>query len=168
MVSENYRMKLKKNGSIMFLRVVIFLMGLGVIALCMFLFPWLANVGSIRPEFASLRYVLIGAYASVIPFFIALYQGLKLLSSIDKNTAFSESSVKALKNIQNSAIAISIVYTMEFPFLFSLADADDAPGLVVIGLVIVFASLVIAVFATVLRKLFQNALEIKSENELTV
>lgn len=161
-------MNLKKRGSTLFLRVVIFLMGLGVIALCIFLFPWLANVGSIRPEFASLRYVLIGAYMAAIPFFIALFQALRLLGFIDKNTAFSESSVNALKIIKYCALAIGILYTAEFPFLFSLAEADDAPGLALIGLVIVFASLVIAVFAAVLQKLFQNALDIQSENELTV
>ena len=54
------------------------------------------------------------------------------------------------------------------PYVFYLADMDDAPGLVAIGLVIVFASFVIGAFAAVLQKLIQNAVEIKSENDLTV
>lgn len=37
-----------------------------------------------------------------------------------------------------------------------------------VGLVIPFASLVIAVFAAVLEKLLQNALDIQSENDLTI
>jgi len=36
------------------------------------------------------------------------------------------------------------------------------------GLVIIFASVVIAAFAALLQKLLQNAIEIKSENDLTV
>ncbi|MER2256900.1 MAG: DUF2975 domain-containing protein, partial [Priestia megaterium] len=36
------------------------------------------------------------------------------------------------------------------------------------GLVVPFASLVIAVFAAVLQKLLQEAIHIKSENDLTV
>jgi hypothetical protein len=45
-----------------------------------------------------------------------------------------------------------------------VADKDDAPGLVFVP----FASLVIAVFAAVLRRLLQEAINIKTENDLTV
>jgi capsular polysaccharide biosynthesis protein len=45
---------------------------------------------------------------------------------------------------------------------------DDAPGAIVIGLVIIFASIVIAVFAAVLEKLLRTAIDIKSENDLTI
>ncbi|MED4598856.1 DUF2975 domain-containing protein, partial [Bacillus subtilis] len=41
-------------------------------------------------------------------------------------------------------------------------------GIIVIGLVIIFASMVIAVFAAVLQKLLKEAIDIKSENDLTV
>ena len=54
------------------------------------------------------------------------------------------------------------------PFVIYVADKDDAPGAVGIGLVIIFASLIIAVFAAVLQRLLQNAIDIKSENDLTV
>ena len=49
-----------------------------------------------------------------------------------------------------------------------MAEIDDAPGIIVIGLVIIFASMVIAVFAAVLQRLLQEAIDIKSENDLTV
>lgn len=42
------------------------------------------------------------------------------------------------------------------------------PGIAIIGFIIIFASVVIAVFAGVLQKLLRNALDIKSENDLTV
>jgi hypothetical protein len=54
------------------------------------------------------------------------------------------------------------------PYIFYVADRDDAPGVSVIGFIIIFASFVIAVFAAVLERLLQNAIEIKSENDLTV
>jgi hypothetical protein len=54
------------------------------------------------------------------------------------------------------------------PFIINAADTDDAPGVVAIGLVIIFASAIVAVFAAVLQKLVQNAVNIKSENDLTV
>ena len=107
-------------------------------------------------------------YVAAIPFFIALYQALGLLSFIDKDNAFSESSVRALRNVKFCAVTISIVYMIIIPFFYFIGEKDDAPGVIVIGLVFVFASLVIAVFMAVLQKLLKNAIGIKSENDLTV
>jgi len=112
--------------------------------------------------------ILLGMYVPAIPFFIALYQAWKLLSYIDKNKAFSDLSVKALKNIKYCAITISALYAAGIPYIFYVADKDDAPGVAAMGLVIIFASVVIAAFAALLQKLLQNAIEIKSENDLTV
>jgi Protein of unknown function (DUF2975) len=65
-------------------------------------------------------------------------------------------------------LTISGLYMVILPFVFMVADLDDAPGLVIIGMVPVFASLVIAVFAAVLQRLLKEAIDIKSENDLTV
>jgi hypothetical protein len=73
-----------------------------------------------------------------------------------------------LRYIKNCAVMISVMFAAGMPYIFMVADQDDAPGVVLIGLVIVFASFVIATFATLLQKLFRNAIDIKSENDLTV
>jgi len=144
----------------LFLKVAVFLIGIPVLALCILGLPSIADY---------LHYpVLIGMYAAAIPFFFALYQALKLLSYIDKNKAFSELSVKALKDIKYCAVTISVLYAGLIPLLIPIADADDAPGAVGIPIIIVFASSVIAVFAAVLQKLLKEAIDIKSENDLTV
>jgi len=144
----------------LFLKIVVFLIGLPVLALCIFGLPSLVNY---------LHYpVLIGMYAAAVPYFFALYQTLKLLSYIDQNKAFSDLSVGVLKNIKYCAITISILYAGLTPLLIPIADQDDAPGVVALGLVITFAAMVIAVFAAVLQKLLKNAIDIKSENDLTV
>lgn len=159
-----------KRGSTLFLKFVVVLMGLPVLALCIFLLPGLSGyVAEIAPEFSYMKYLfLIGMYAAALVFFFALYQTLKLLTYIDKNKAFSELSVSALRNIKRCAITISILYLAELPIIYLIADADDAPGVMLIGLVITFASMVIAVFAAVLQKLLKHAIDIKSENDLTV
>jgi hypothetical protein len=97
-----------------------------------------------------------------------LYQSFNLLSYIDKNKAFSELSVRALKKIKKCAITISGLYVVALPFVFILAEVDDAPGLGLIGMVMIFAPMVIAVFAAVLQRLLQEAIDIKSENDLIV
>ncbi len=54
------------------------------------------------------------------------------------------------------------------PLVFLVARKDDAPGLVIVGMILIFASIVIAVFAAVLKRLLQEAIDIKSENDLMV
>jgi uncharacterized RDD family membrane protein YckC len=157
-----------KRGSTLFLRMAVFLIGTPVLAFCIFGLSWLAK-NPVNPDFAHILYpIVIGMYVSVIPFFVALYQAFKLLSYIDKNQAFSELSVKALKNIKICAMTISGLYVVILPFVYLVADLDDAPGLIIIGMVPIFASLVIAVFAAVLQRLLQEAIYIKSENDLIV
>ncbi|MCT1902942.1 DUF2975 domain-containing protein [Oceanobacillus sojae] len=157
-----------KRGTTVFLKITVLLIGATVLALCIFLLPWLANYSvKMFPEYAYLQYpVLIGLYVTAIPFFIALYQALRLLSCIDNNNAFSELSVKALQNIKYDAIVISALYIIGAVSLLLLNALH--PGIALIGLTIILASAVIAVFAEVLQRLLRNALDMKSENDLTV
>lgn len=157
-----------KQVSTLFLKIAVMLIGMPILALCIFSLPWLAN-NPVNPDYAHILYpVLIIMYVSVLPFFIALYQAFRLLIYIDKSKAFSELSVRALKNIKYCAITISVLYAVGMPFFYFIAEIDDAPGIILIGLVVIFASMVIAVFAAVLQKLLKEAIDIKSENDLTV
>ena len=157
-----------KQGSTLFLKIAVFFIGAPVLALGIFGVTDLIN-NPVHPDDAHILYpIVIGMYVSVIPFFVALYQAFKLLSYIDKSQAFSGMSVAALKKIKFCALIISGLYAVILPFVFLVADLEDAPGLVIIGMVPVFASMVIAVFAAVLQRLLQEAITIKSENDLTV
>jgi hypothetical protein len=150
----------------LFLKVVVFLIGIPILALCLFGLPLIVKKAA--DAYWMIKPVLIGMYVTAIPFFAALYQALKLLSYIDQNIAFSELSVQALKIIKYCASSISVLYAAVMPFVYLLAETDDAPGAIAIGLVIIFASIVLAVFAAVLEKLLRAAIDIKSENDLTI
>lgn len=152
----------------LFLKVVVLLMGILILALCLFGLPSIANEAAEQYPAYWVYPVIIGMYVAAIPFYVALYQALKLLSFIDRNIAFSELSVKALKTIKYCAISISLLYAMDMPFFYLVGEKDDAPGLILLGLVITFAPIVIAVFAAVLEKLLKAAIDIKSENDLTI
>ena len=131
-----------KQASTLFLKSVIYLIGLAVLALCVIIVgvSISGNAGMFLP-------VMLVMLIAAIPFFYGLYQGLQLLNYIDKNIAFSEMSVKALKNIKQCAFTISVLYAAGMPFIIYVADKDDAPGAVVIGLVFIFAPLITSVFA---------------------
>ncbi|CAG9622053.1 DUF2975 domain-containing protein [Sutcliffiella rhizosphaerae] len=159
-----------KHGSTLFLKLTLLFMGIPVLALCVFLVPKIANFAAeLFPQNAYIKYlILIDLYATAIPFYFALYQTFKLLQYIDTNKAFSTFSIKALKNIKVCAIIFSSLYVVGMPLFYLIAEVDDAPGIIVIGLVLIFAGMVIAFFAAVLQKLLQEAIDIKSENDLTV
>jgi hypothetical protein len=78
-----------KRSSTLFLKFVIVLMGIAALVVCVFILPGV--IGEVSAE--GYDPILLGMYVTAIPFFIVLYQGLKLLNYIDKNTAFSELSV---------------------------------------------------------------------------
>lgn len=153
-----------KQGSTVFLRSVVIFIGLVVLATCIFALP--PAISSDRTGYYGP--ILLGLYVPALPFFAALYQALKLLDYIDKNKAFSTASISALRYIKYCALTISGLFTAGIPYVFYAADRDDAPGVAAIGFVIIGASFVIATFAAVLQKLVQNAVDIKSENDLTV
>ncbi|MFD2114796.1 DUF2975 domain-containing protein [Paenibacillus yanchengensis] len=159
-----------KRGTTLFLKVAVILIGIPVLALCIFAVPEIVKFSDeLYPDMPYLKYLIATVlYASVVPFYVALYQAFQLLTYIDRNEAFSSLSVRALKYIKYCAIIISGLYLIGMPLFYLLAEKDDAPGIIVIGLVIMFASVVIAVFAAVLQKLLQEAIAIKSENDLTV
>ncbi|MDF0727120.1 DUF2975 domain-containing protein [Cytobacillus sp. S13-E01] len=162
-----------KQRSTLFLKIAVFLIGTPVLALCIFLLPQIANEAIEEAVSGSkLAYVVFGIlivmYVSAIPFYFALYQSFNLLSYIDKNQAFSQISVRALKKIKNCAITISGLYVVALPLVYIIAEWDDAPGLILIGMVMIGAPMVIAVFAAVLQRLLQEAIDIKSEIDLIV
>ncbi|NMH73947.1 DUF2975 domain-containing protein [Bacillus sp. RO2] len=157
-----------KHGSTLFLKIAVFLIGTPVFILSIIGLVSLVKDPA-NPEYAYIIYPIVtGMFLTTIPFYFALYQALKLLGYIDNNEAFSQFSVEALKKIKFCAITISCVYVVIMPFIFLLADKDDAPGAIIMGAVPIFASIVIAVFAAVLQRLLQVAIDIKSENDLTV
>lgn len=159
-----------KQVSTLFLKIAVILIGVPILALCIFLVPEIGNFAAeLYPNDAYLKYlIMLDFYAAAFPFYFSLYQAFKLLNYIDKNEAFSELSVNALKKIKNCAISISAIFVLGLPLFYLLAERDDAPGIILIGLVLIFASMVIAVFAAVLQKLLKEAIDIKSENDLIV
>lgn len=159
-----------KRVPTVFLRAVIILMGLIVLALCIFALPHLWIVGPAEfPLVGPATFlIMVGMYSTAVPFYIALWQTLLLLHYIDRNTAFSDASVQTLKVIKYCASVIAVFYVGGVPLLFPVADADDAPGLLILGMIVACVPVAVAVFAAVFQKLIQNALDIKLENDLTV
>lgn len=160
---KNINLPLKK-GSTLFLKLVIIFMGLAVFGITGIALPYEMITNGIHNDL--LFFVLL--YLTCVPFYFALYQGMKLLGYIDKDTAFSMNSVKALDKIKYCAMVMTVLYVACLPWIFRAADEEDAPGMILMWMAVCGAPLVIAVFASLLQILLENVLDIKSENDLTV
>ena len=75
--------------------------------------------------------------------------------------------MKALRTIKYCAIAIIGFVAVSIIFII-FADKDDRPAGVFMRILITFVSIVIATSAAVFERILQNAVDIKSENDLTV
>ncbi len=162
-----------KKGSTVFLQVVI--VALGIVALAIMIrFP-LTEGRAVNLDLFSIYsdpFILYG-YVASIPFFVALYQAFKLLGYIGQNKVFSLNSVKALRTIKYCATALSILIVMAAIYIrlsFSVKSVtdDDPAGFIAVAIVTTFISIVVATAAAVFEKTLQSAVDIKSENDLTV
>ena len=157
-----------KRSSTLFLQIVIVLIGLGALALLL----WEPHVEG-RNAHATLFEIyfkdplLAYAYVGSIAFFVALYQAFKVLGYIRQNKAFSQATVKALRNIKFGALAI-IGFVAVGELFIVLGNSDDRAGGVFIGILITFGSVVVVTAAAMFERILQNAVDIKSANDLTV
>src|SRR3989344_2227731 len=165
-----------KRSSTVFLQIVIVFIGIGVFALMLWE-PHLegrnahATLFEIYFKDPFLAYVYIGS----IPFFVALWEAIKLLGYVRQNKTFSQAAVNALRAIKYcafitaGAIVAADAFLMIHARLYPELGATDGPeGAVMLGIVATFASIIIATAAAVSQRVLQNAVDIKSENDLTV
>jgi hypothetical protein len=159
-----------KRSSTIFLQVVIVLIGIGALTLLLWE-PWIEGVNAHATSLSEIYFddpFLALVYVGSIPFFVALYQAIKLLGYAGQNKIFSQEAVKTLRTIKYCAIVIIGFVVVEEIFIRFNHGSDDPAGGVFIGLVITFGSVVVATVAAVFERVLQNAVDIKSENDLTV
>src|SRR5829696_5871372 len=93
-----------KRGSTLFLKLIILLIAI-VVLTWMIVFPQTEGRAT-NLDLISIYAdpLIIYGYLASIPFFVALYQAFKLLGYVDVNNIFSQSAVKAVRNIIYCAI----------------------------------------------------------------
>lgn len=157
-----------KRGSTLFLKVVLFLIGIGVLAGLVWFPQTEGRAKDLSLVSIYLDPVIAYMYLASTPFFVALYQAFKLLGYIERNKVFSQSSVIALRNIKYCVLSlIGFILISEALLLFSGQD-DDKAGPMALGIYVTFASVVVATAVAIGERLLQNAVDMKSENDLTV
>ncbi|MCK9360836.1 DUF2975 domain-containing protein [Patescibacteria group bacterium] len=160
-----------KKSSTLFLQVVIALIGVGVLALMLWE-PHLEgrNVDATLLEIYFTDPFLAYAYLGSIPFFVALYQAIKVLGYVGENKVFSQAAVNAMRTIKYCALvtAGAIIGADAYLMIAARSNGEDAAGAIMLGIIATFSSIVIATAAAVFERILQNAVDLKSENDLTV
>jgi len=157
-----------KLGATLFLRAVLVLIGIGALAFLL----WEPHVEG-RNAHATLFEIyfndpfLAYVYVGSIPFFVGLYHAFKVLAYAGRNKEFSPPAVRSVRTIKYCAIAV-IGFVAGAEVIISLNDSDDRAGGVFMGVLIGFGSIVVATAMAVLERGLQNAVDMKSENDLTV
>ncbi len=76
--------------------------------------------------------------------------------------------MNALRDIKYCAITIIGFVAVEEIFILLNHGSDDPAGGVFMGLLITFGSGTVAIVAKMFERILQNAVDMKSENDLTV
>jgi apolipoprotein N-acyltransferase len=159
-----------KRSSTTFLKLVLLLISLPILAGLLY-FPQVEG----RNALAENRFLiyfndpfLAYVYLGSVPFFVGIFYAIKMLGLIEQNKAFTHQAVKTLRNMKYSALALMGFILLAMPWIFMFAQDDDSPGVVLIGLAAAFIAGVLATACAIFQKLFQNAVDIKEENDLTV
>lgn len=160
--------KRMKRGSTLFLKTVIILIGIAVLAALIWFPQTEGRAKDLDLISIYLDPFIAYIYASSIPFFAALFQAIKLLGFIEKNNVFSHRAVQAVRNIKFCAVTIVCLLVVAMGWVRLTSGNDDPAGAIAVGTGLTFASIVIATTAAVLQKVLQTAVDIKSENDLTV
>ncbi|MGM0112093.1 DUF2975 domain-containing protein [Enterococcus sp. DIV0187] len=114
----------------------------------------------------SLLYYVV--FGSVVLGFRVLFLLNRILNFIKGAEAFSAKTLKVVSQIKKLILLVSIVFVGILPFFYRVADRQDAPGVMVIGLAFVSIPFTAFIFTQIVEELFKSATELKSDSELTI
>jgi fatty acid desaturase len=158
-----------KRTSVVFLQVVLVL--IGVVALILLAWFPLVEGRATNLDLLSIYLdpLILYMYAVATVFFVALYKSFRLLSYVAQNRIFSTESLNALRNIKYCAIIVGISILLAGLYIRVAHHKDDDPaGFLAICMMGTFVSAVIATAMAIVEKILQNAVDMKSENDLTI
>jgi hypothetical protein len=155
-------------GEVSFLKIVILLIGIGTLAGLVWFPQTEGRAANLDLISIYADPFIIYIYIGSIPFFVGLYQAIKLLNLIDAGSAFSQGAVNTLRNMKFASLSLIGFIVLALLYIRFAAHGDDPAGPTMLGTLVSFAVATVGTAAAVFEKLLQNAVDIKSENDLTV
>lgn len=110
----------------------------------------------------------IGAAAAVLSYWTAAVIAWRLLDCITQNQAFSQRAVTLIIRLKWAVGTMALGLFACLPEWYRMADQEDGPGLMVIGLGFFAIPAIVWLFLAILQQLWTTALAYKTENDMTV
>jgi len=157
-----------KQGSTLFLKIITVLIAIGALV---------GLVGFPRAEGRAAGLDTIGIYSdpfvvyiyiASIPFFVALFQAIRVLGFVETNSVFSQPAIRAVRTIKCCAVITTCFLVVAMGWVRFASGGDDPAGAIVVGMCVTLAVIAIANATAVFQKLLQNAVDIKSAHEFTL
>lgn len=130
--------------------------------MCVFVLPRIAQeTVLIHPEVTYLKYpILLGMYATVLPFFYAIYETLIMIKIIECQSIISSRIVQGLNRIKYCAFVIILLYVIG---IFTLDYANALPPIIaVMGSGILLVTIMVAAGSAFIKNIL-----IKNQSKLS-
>lgn len=114
----------------------------------------------------TLIYVVL-IFSGVLYLFI-LFKVTQVIHQYEKHEIFSLYTQKLFIYSAFSAFIISIIYALLLPIFYIVADLDDAPGFVLIGLFFVVLAFALALLFYVISNIIKQASDLEEESKWVI
>lgn len=120
----------------------------------------LLTEGNADPQYAPVLYPIVAIlYIWLIPLCFCLVRGIRLLNLTEKGKFLSAAAEASLSKLLRPLLICTALFICMLPFVYQLAQLDDAPGLVIIGSVpagtFAFLSAIIYTLREIVREVVQ-------------
>ncbi len=110
----------------------------------------------------------LGLYSAGIIGILVVAWVYRILRLIDQDDPFSQQALKLVMGIKNMMLGIFLALSITLPMFYHIADVEDAPGVVLIGVGLAAIPLAGVTFVATVEKLLERVIHMKLENNLTV
>ena len=126
--------------------------------------PWLTMeiLGIALPEAILFYGFIFGVYILTGFYIHGLFMAYKIVLNGEKGEFYSDKTIALLRKVMKDALAMAIIAMILAGPLFVIAQLDDAPGLILVGMLTGYGALLV----TALARLLMNEIKRKTNKEV--
>ena len=160
------------NKSIKTLKVIVILLAVGVFLFeGLLIYPLALKYAHKVPSFEGIRIAsLVFLYITSIPFYMAIFQALRICNNIIESKPFAKSNIYYFNFARWCAVPVAVAYFLGAigAYIFTAGRGTPAITLVVAMAAVAFFALIVSLACSVMVELFKRANELQEENAMTI
>lgn len=137
-----------------FIRLIAILLSLGLLVIDGFFLP-IFIYDLMRSDYELrlyLLFVFISIYLVSIPLLTIFYSAIRFMNTIQKHEVYTLKSIHILQVIRVCAFSSTLILSIGSVFLYFIVDFEDAPGVLLIWLIVLGFTFVIGVVVSLIRQ----------------